>query len=132
MADAHQTLKDLRNELVRLHKTLLESERAIYERDVERIPGPGKMLQLLMDDPYFAWLHKVSELIVAIDERLDADDDPVGPADAERYLAETRTLLLPEENGQEFGRRYYQAMQRDPDVVISHGKMMAVLNALAS
>jgi len=132
MPDAHQILKDLRNELVRLHKTLLESERAIYERDVERIPGPGKMLQLLMDDPYFAWLHKVSELIVAIDERLDAEDDPVGPADAERYLTETRTLLLPAENGQEFGRRYYQAIQRDPDVVIAHGKMMAVLNALGS
>ena len=130
MENAHQSLSDLRNGLIRLHKTLLDSERAVYERDVERIPGPGKMLQLVMGDPYFAWLHRVSELIVAIDERLDTDDDPVGPADAGRFLGETRNLLLPAEDGADFARRYHQAMQRDPDVVIAHGKMMAVLNAL--
>jgi hypothetical protein len=130
MENAHQSLSDLRNGLIRLHKTLLDSERAVYERDVERIPSAGRMLQLVMGDPYFAWLHKVSELIVAIDERLDTDDDPVGPADAGGFLAATRNLLLPAAEGADFARRYHQAMQRDPDVVIAHGRMMAVLNSL--
>ena len=127
---AEQRLADVRNELIRLHKTLLDSERAVYERDVERVPSPGRMLQLLMSDPYFAWLHRVSELIVAIDERLE-EDEPAGPADAERFAGVARGLLLPSENGQDFGRRYFEAMQRDPGVVIAHGRMMGVLNAKA-
>lgn len=124
-------LTDLRNGLIRLHKTLLDSERAIYERDVERVTSAGKMLQLVMSDPYFAWLHKLSELIVAIDERMDTDDDPVGPVDAEGFISTTRTLLVPAEEGSEFARRYHQAMQRDPDVVIAHGRMMGVLTGIA-
>ena len=125
-----QRLADVRNELIRLHKTLLDSERAVYERDVERVPSAGRMLQLLMSDPYFAWLHRVSELIVAIDERLD-EDEPAGPADTERFAGAARGLLVPSENGQAFGRRYFEAMQRDPGVIIAHGRMMGVLNAKA-
>jgi len=124
-------LKDLRNGLLRLHKTLLDSERAIYERDVERVPSAGRMLQLVLSDPYFDWLHKISELIVSIDERLDADD-PVEAPEAERFISETRRLLIPAENGADFGRRYHQAIQRDPDVVIAHGRMMTVLNSLTA
>jgi hypothetical protein len=123
-------MADLRNELIRLHKTLLDSERAIYERDVERVTTTGRMLQLVMSDPYFAWLHRVSELIVAIDERLD-EKEPATAEDAERYAAVTRGLLIPAEDGEEFGRRYFEAMQRDPGVVIAHGRMVGVLNAKA-
>lgn len=126
---AQQRLQDLRNELIRLHKTLLDSERGVYERDIERVPSPGRMLRLVMGDPYFAWLHKVSELIVAIDERL-AGDEPAAPADAERFIGETRGLLVPAENGEEFGSRYFQALQRDPAVVIAHGRMMSALHAI--
>jgi hypothetical protein len=124
-----QRLNDLRNGLIRLHKTLLDSERAVYEHDVERVSSPGRMLQLVMSDPYFAWLHRLSELIVAIDERL-ADDDPPGPEDTGRFIGESRSLLMPAENGVDFGRRYFEALQRDPDVVIAHGRMMSVLNSL--
>ncbi len=122
-------LKHLRNGLIRLHKTLLDSERALYERDVERVATAGRMLHLVMNDPYFAWLHKLSELIVAIDERLDADE-PAGSDDAGRFVGEARTLLVPAENGDDFGRAYWAALQRDPDVVIAHGRMMSVLNGL--
>jgi len=123
-------LNELRNGLIRLHKTLLDSERAVYEHDVERVSSVGKMLQLVMNDPYFAWLHKMSELIVAIDERLDGDE-PASPTEARRFIDVTRGMLVPAENGEEFERRYFQALQRDPDVVIAHGRMMALLNSLA-
>jgi len=122
-------LSDLRNGLIRLHKALLDSERAVYERDVERVASAGRMLQLVMNDPYFAWLHKLSELIVAIDERLDADE-PAEAEDTGRFVGEARSLLVPAENGGDFGRGYYAALQRDPDVVIAHGRMMSVLNGL--
>src|SRR5256885_2711465 len=37
-----ERLKNLRNGLLRLHKSLLDSERAVYERDVERITSAGQ------------------------------------------------------------------------------------------
>jgi hypothetical protein len=124
---AWRRLTAVRNELLRLHKTLLDSERAAYERDIAPVTSPGHMLQLLVGDPYFTWLRRISELIVEIDERTD-EEAPATAADVERFLVATRALLLPAENGEEFGRRYFQAMQRDPGIVIAHGRMVTVMN----
>ncbi len=63
---------DLRNGLLGLHKTLLDSERASYERDIARISSSGELLRLVLYDPWFAWLHELSEFVVLIDETLDA------------------------------------------------------------
>lgn len=119
-------LTDLRNSLLRLHKALLDSEREIYERDVARIGSPGEMLGLLMHDPWFSWLHELSELVVAVDEALAADEEATA-ADADRMLAQARVLLTPAEEGDGFGKRYFEALQRDPDVVVVHGATMKLL-----
>ena len=52
-----QRLTGLRNGLLSLHKTLLDSERSIYERDVARITSTSELLQLVLYDPWFALLH---------------------------------------------------------------------------
>jgi len=122
-------LTGLRNGLLKVHKTLLDSERARYDHDVERIQSAGQLLNLVLHDPFFGWLHELSELIVLIDETLDADQ-PAGPADAARLLSQARTLLTPAESGQGFRRQYFEALQRDPDVVIAHGAAMRALAAL--
>jgi hypothetical protein len=128
MADAaRDLLSGLRNGLLKLHKTLLDSERARYDHDVQRINSSGQLLNLVLHDPFFAWLHELSELIVLIDETLDADE-PAGAADAARLLAQARTLLTPDEGGQGFRGQYFDALQREPDVVIAHG---AAIKALA-
>jgi hypothetical protein len=127
--EPRQRLTSLRNELIRLHKTLLDSERGVFERDVEPVTSAGHMLQLVLADPFFAWLRRISELIVEIDERLD-EDEPATAEDAARFIGVTRGLLAPAEDGAEFAGRYYQAMQRDPDVVIAHGRIMVVLNSI--
>jgi hypothetical protein len=119
----------LRNGLLRLHKITLDSERAIYERDIERIRSSGHFLELVLHDPWFAWLHELSELIVLIDEALDADE-PLSEADAERLRKQARSLLVPAEDGKGFAKHYYLALQRDPEVVIAHGEMMKVFAAL--
>jgi hypothetical protein len=135
--DVHDAGKDatraqlttLRNGLLRLHKVALDSERAIYERDIERIRSSNHFLELVMHDPWFAWLHELSELIVLIDEALDAPEPPV-EADADRLRKQARALLVPAEEGKGFAKHYYQALQRDPEVVIAHGEMMKVFAAL--
>ena len=130
MADAARTLlTELRHTLLTHHKTLLDSERARYDRDIERVTSSGQLLNLVLRDPFFAWLHELSELIVAIDETLDGKEPPTA-ADAARLLAQARTLLTPVEAGQGFRGQYFDALQRDPDVVIAHGAAVKAVIAL--
>ncbi len=124
-----ERLTDLRNGLLRLHKALLDSEQARYEHDVARIPSSGELLRLVLYDPWFAWLHELSELVVLIDETLDAKEPPNG-IEAERLIAQSQTLLVPDENGTGFAKRYFEALQRDPDVVLAHARMRKVLSSL--
>lgn len=124
-----ERLKEVRNGLLRLHKSLLDSERALYERDVARITSPGQYLGLVIDDPFFAWLRELSQFIVMVDEALDLDE-PDAPVDADRLIAQARELVAPAENGAGFGRRYYEVMQADPAVVLAHRDMMRVFNGL--
>jgi len=130
MADrARERLTGLRNGLLKLHKTLLDSERASYERDVARITSTGQYLDLVLNDPWFAWLRELSQFIVLIDETLDLEE-PATPADADRLIAQARDLLVPSENGAAFRRSYFEALQRDPNVVLAHRDMMQVFSAL--
>src|SRR5579863_4427089 len=64
-----QRLTELRNGLLHLHKILLDSETASYDRDMARIKTKGQLLELVLHDPWFAWLHELSELVVLIDKR---------------------------------------------------------------
>lgn len=122
---------DLREALLKLHKVLLDSETAHYDRDRGRIESKGQLLGLVLTDPWFDWLHRLSELVVNIDETLDAKE-PLTIADASRLIKHARLLLRPSEEGQGFGRQYFDAMQRDPDVVLAHGATMKVLATLPS
>jgi hypothetical protein len=118
-------LKSLRDGLLRLHKYLLDSERAAYERDVAPITSTGQYLDLVLSDPWFAWLRELSQFVVVIDETLDLDEPPTAE-DAARLVAQARALISPAEQGVGFARRYYDAMQRDPGVVLAHSDMMKV------
>src|SRR4029078_7243300 len=70
-SDMSNKLKQLRQGLLRLHKLLLDQERRGYERARGRIGNSYEFLQLVLKDPWFDWLHRLSELIVQIDEALD-------------------------------------------------------------
>ena len=131
MADrTRERLTDLRNGLLKLHKAVLDSERATYERDIARITSTGQYLQLVLNDPWFAWLRELSQFIVLVDETLDFDD-PATPGDADRLIGQARDLVSPSENGSSFARSYFEAMQRDPAVVLAHRDMMRVFAALS-
>jgi len=126
---ASHRLTDLRNGLLRLHKKLLDSERAYYERDIARITSSGQFLDLVLNDPWFAWLHELSELVVLIDETLAADE-PATLTDADRLIAQARLLIAPAEAGRGFRKHYFEALQRDPEVVLAHADMRKLLTSL--
>lgn len=123
------SLKQLRQGLLRLHKTLLEIERRDYERARGQISNSYEFLQLVLKDPWFDWLHRLSELIVQIDETLDTHDSetPATEADANAFIDRTKTLLAPAETGSEFQKNYFLALQRSPDVVLLHSELMRVV-----
>lgn len=124
-------LTALRNGLLRLHKYLMESERALYERDVERISTTGQYLQLVLTDPWFAWLHELSKFIVTIDEALDFGE-ALTPEDAQRLVQQARALVSPSEEGNGFARKYFDIMQRDAGAVLAHRDMMKVFSELGA
>ncbi|MFL6230395.1 MAG: hypothetical protein ACJ741_16605 [Pyrinomonadaceae bacterium] len=122
-----QHLTNLRRALLRLHKVLLDDERAAYERVHGRMTG-GEMLQLVIHDEQFAWLRPVSELVVQVDEMLDADE-PATPEAARELFAQARALLTPSEDGDAFGRKYFSVLQREPDAVLAHRDVSRLLSA---
>jgi hypothetical protein len=124
-----ERLKNLRNGLLRLHKSLLDSEKAFYERDVARITSTGQFLDLVLNDPWFAWLRDLSQFIVVIDETLDLEE-PATSADADRLVTQARELISPNESSNGFGRKYFEAMQRDPNAVLAHRDMIRVFGEL--
>jgi hypothetical protein len=130
--DFRARLKSLRDGLLHLHKSLLELERAAYERDVAPITSTGQYLGLVMEDPAFKWLRELSAFIVMIDEALAQKTPPLCEEEAERLVAQTRALLSPSEEGTGFARGYFEIMQRDADAVLAHRDMLQVLNAVAA
>jgi hypothetical protein len=119
-------LDNLSRSLLRLHKALLDSERVSYERVHGRIPSNGAFLQLVLGDAWFAWLRPLSQLMAKFDELCEEDEDSSNPQIAE-LMASARTLLTPSEAGEGFPRHYYDALQREPDVVLAHAATRALL-----
>lgn len=119
-------LNELRTALLALHKALLDDAKAAYELDRGRISSAGALLQLVIHDPWFAWLHQVSEIVVRIDE-MTAPDAKATEADARALLEQIDRLLVPSETGDTFARRYYEALQRQPAVVLAHGAVKKLL-----
>lgn len=117
----HQ-LPELRAALLYLHKTLVDSERISYEQTMGTIPSPHHFLQLLTNDPWFAWLHPLSLLIVTMDQALDSKRHPLTPEIAEDLIKQTRRLLVASQEGEGFPKHYDDALQRDPEVVLAHAR----------
>ena len=117
----NEALPELRHALLALHKALVDAERASYEATVGTIHSPNHFFQLLTNDPWFAWLQPLSHFIVAIDEALDAKE-PLTAAEAAALVKQARLLLVASEEGQGFSRHYFDALQRDPDVVLAHAQ----------
>lgn len=118
--EPQKQLAGLREVVFQLHKTLIDSERVSYEQTIGTITSPNHFLQLLTQDPWFAWLQPLSRLIVTMDEELDAKEAPLTRARVQELMDQTRKLLVASESGEDFPRHYFDALQRDPDVVMAH------------
>ena len=124
--ETRERLTKVRTVLLRLHKTLLDFEREGYERERGKIDNSYAFLQLVMADPWFAWLRQLSELIVEMDELLAAKETPNEPT-ALALIQQASIMLTPSESGSEFQKKYFTAMQQSPQVVLAHAEFAGVL-----
>ncbi|MGC1306682.1 MAG: hypothetical protein WA885_05595 [Phormidesmis sp.] len=115
-------LKDIRPDLLRLHKALLDSEKIVYEQTHGPIVNSGEFFRLVIEDEAFSWLRPISQFIVQIDELLDLrKKDKVEPESASILLEKARLMLKPNEHSATpLGENYFQAIQRDPNIALMH------------
>ena len=121
-----ERLRDARNLLLKLHKNLVDHERAIWEG----INGPvtsGQFLNVLLEDKDFVWLRKFSTLIVDIDEMF-AQKDGYAAETVELHLEKLRQLISMTDEDEEFKAKYKAALQQDLDAASRQGDLRALLS----
>lgn len=123
---ARQSLVALREALLRLHKTLLDMERREYEKE-HGVVTAGELFRLVVDDPQFSWLHNISEFVVRIDEAL-AGQTGVTETDSHVAIILARKIFAPSESGDGFQKKYFDAIQKDPSVVMEHAALVRLFS----
>lgn len=121
-------LTALRNLLLRQHKFLMDVEKLSYEQTHGTIPSSSQLLNLLISHDHFAWLRDISTLVAKIDETLDSKK-PLPDEAASTLIIEIKRLLIAKEEGEGFGKRYFDAMQASPDAIVAHGEMIRLLRS---
>jgi hypothetical protein len=124
--ETHAKLKNLSKSLLRLHKTLLDAERKLYELNNGRVQSTGEMLRLVLDDAHFAWLRILSGQIVLIDEFL-ASKQPTIEADGRSLIEQTARLLNFKNENESFGDKFQAALQNDSNSVINYNEALNLI-----
>jgi hypothetical protein len=125
MTDADRAvLTELRTLLLQLHKTLIDWQRADYEIVHGRLQTT-QLLNIMFNDPAFAWLRSMSGLIVRIDEALDIKPTK-DPIESGPLVAAARELIAPEA-GSVYAQRYHAALQELPDAILAHRDLVTLL-----
>lgn len=127
--NAIEKLKAARNGLLKLHRELITSERAVYEHAAGPIPSAGAFLQLLAHDPWFEWLQPFTKLIARVDDALFDKKQPITDERAESLTGEIRALLEADAKDGGFGTTYAETLRRDPHVLATHAEVRRLLGA---
>ena len=120
-----ELLRSSRDLLLKLHKTLLDHQRAIYE-GINGPQTPGQFLGLLLEDADFAWLRKFSTLIVEIDEMF-AQKDGYSQETVVQHLSALRSLVSMDDENEDFKAKYQAGLQQDLDAAAHHGDLRKLL-----
>ena len=121
-----ELLKESRKLLLGLHKSLVDFERSIYER-MHGTQTSGQFLNVLIEDQDFAWLRKISTLIVDIDEMFSQKDAFADNA-VETHLSKLRELITMKTEDQEFVAKYRGALQQDLDAAAKQAELKRLLS----
>lgn len=124
--ESAEKLKNARNILLKLHKSMLDLERDMYEGIHGKVT-PTQYVNLLMEDEDFAWLRKFSMLIVEIDEMFDLKDGATAEF-VEANLSKVKELVEMKEPDEYFRAKYQFALQRDSNSAGLHSQLKLLLS----
>jgi hypothetical protein len=115
-AETRASLKALSKSMLPLHRALIEATKGEYiESTGNPVDKPAHLLQLLTEDPFFAWLKPMTHLIVRIDEMTSGELEPPEVTDV---VLTARRMFEPTDDP--FSTRYFDLIQRDLEVAIAH------------
>ena len=123
--DNSERLRGARDLLLKLHKNLVDHERAIWEG----VNGPAtsaQFLNLLLENQDFAWLRRFSTLIVEIDEMF-AQKDGYAAENVELHIRKLRELISVDDEDPSFKAKYQAALQQDLDAATRQGELRSLL-----
>ncbi len=122
-------LAEVRRALMRLHKTLIDSERPRFEQRRGESVSNTQLLNALLEDEFFQWLRPFSQLMAAMDEALFGDE-PVTLEGARGFVRQAHALVeagddLPPDDQPPYER----ARNRDPAVLFAHTELSRRVSA---
>jgi len=118
-AELRDALRELSRTLIPVHRRLIESAKSDYAFAYGANARPSELVELLQNDPFFAWLKPLTAVIVDIDEMARTDFEVADVAAIvdriEKLLGETK---------------YIEMLQRDIDVATGHAALRTVMQRL--
>lgn len=125
-AELRAALRDTWKQLLPLHRALIDAAGAEYAATIAPVNGPTHLLQLLQDEPFFAWLRPLTTLIVDIDSMARTDFDRAA-ADA---IADRLDQHFGSDADAEFSAHYVPMLQWNFDVAVAHAAIRQLLPRL--
>lgn len=120
-------IHNLREQLLSLHKALLDYQKTEYEAKNGLISNPNLYYQLVVSHESFSWLKALSALIVSIDELLEAKNG--APETQTKQIATYTHKLLTEQNSTSvFFANYQAAVANSPEISQLHKQVLATLS----
>lgn len=116
------SLPALRNQLLSLHKLLMNVEKTAYEKTEKVTLSPLKLLQLLTEDERFSWLRQLSQLVVVMDEAME-EKPPITDERKDALVAEAKHLLTGSTEPGSFAVRYAGICEREATVAAAHAEI---------
>lgn len=125
-----EALQKLSQALQSLHRDLLMTESRRLASESGEPVNPYDLLQASLHDPSFAWLRKMSALIVHIDTIIDETEVLTGIEANQIHDLVLRLIEKPDPKlDQEFWSKY-QAYLSDAEIILKHSKVKEILELL--
>jgi hypothetical protein len=124
---AIQFLQNIRKPLLSLHKSILDHERAAYEKAVGPVT-PAAFLQQLISGADFRWIAPLSTAIANIDELLD--DEKATAEDKIAGAQAIASLFASDAPDNVFRQRYLPLLQESPAILHEHGRVIQALRSI--
>ncbi len=123
--DFKEQLGQISAAMARIHKTILENEIELREIKTMKPLGPNERLQVLLNDPEFAWLRMLSGLMSTLDEVYFQKE----PIQSEQVISLKKSVneLLIQSSDSVFSKKYRSLLPVVPDLMLHHGLLRQAL-----